>query len=291
MSKKTVLLIGPPGSGKTVVLETLPGGTILLNFDPAGWQSLERPPISEVEAQLIRAGKKHGRIPKKLKFAKTVREWLTTTDELAPDEILAIDYAPRIMEIKLGKQTTFSTETFLESSQDINQLMKMKANDRGICHVAVDSLSGWQWAILEAIVVFRGSTQGGYIGTDQNVYGLAIEKVREVIDTCCHLPFDFILTAHIQSDKDDVIGKIKEEISIYGKKLPELLASMISDIYLCGLSTVAGVPTAVWSSHSEQFLKVMRTRSFDNLPNSYEANFSKRYGEGGLIHPIKKEVI
>jgi hypothetical protein len=42
IAKKNVLLIGDIGTGKTVSIETLPGGTILFNFDPGGWRSLQR---------------------------------------------------------------------------------------------------------------------------------------------------------------------------------------------------------------------------------------------------------
>jgi hypothetical protein len=121
------------------------------------------------------------------------------------------------------------------------------------------------------------------MGTDQDIYGKAIEKMKEIIDTGCHLPFDFILTAHIQSDKDDVTGKIKEEISIYGKKLPELIASMIDDIYYCQEDMSSGQAKYIWSAHSQAFLKAMRTRSFDNLPLTFEANFTKLYGDR-LVH-------
>jgi hypothetical protein len=281
---KSGLLIGPPGSGKTVALETLPCGTVDLSFDPGGWKSLERTPISMEERELINTGKKSGRQPKKLLFAKTLRQWLSIKEnKLARDEILVIDYDPKVKSIQIGKSPFYDSSIFMESAADINELEKPIAQNRGICHVCMDSLTWLQWATLEAIVTFRGPTQSGYMGTDQDVYGKAIEKMKEIIDTGCHLPFDFILTAHIQSDKDDVTGKIKEEISIYGKKLPELIASMIDDIYYCQEDMSSGKPKYLWSAHSQGFLKAMRTRSFDNLPLTFEANFTKLYGDR-LVH-------
>jgi len=276
---RSILLIGPPGSGKTVAIETLPGGTVDFNFDPGGWRSLERPIPSPEERALIISGKKKGRLPKKILHSPTLREWLAIKENrLQPDEILVLDYEARLNSIQIGKSIQFDNRIFMESAMDINELDKPIAQGRGICHVALDSLTWLQWSTLEAIVLFRGPTQSGYMGTDQDVYGKAIEKMKEVIDTCCHLPFDFILTAHIQSDKDDVTGKIKEEISIYGKKLPELIASMIDDIYYCQEDMSSGQARYLWSAHSQGFLKAMRTRSFDNLPLTFEANFSKLYG-------------
>jgi len=281
---KSALLIGPPGSGKTVAIETLPGGTVDLNYDPHGWLSLDRPLISPEEKALIISGKKKERIPKKLLHAPTLRQWLEVKENrLNPDEILVIDYDPKVKQIQIGKSPFYDSSVFMESARDINELDKPIALNRGICHLCLDSLTWLQWTVLEAIVVFRGPTQSGYMGTDQDIYGKAIEKMKEIIDTGCHLPFDFILTAHIQSDKDDVTGKIKEEISIYGKKLPELIASMIDDIYYCQEDMSTGSPRYLWSAHSQGFLKAMRTRNFDNLPLTFEANFTKLYGDR-LVH-------
>ncbi len=276
---RSILLIGPPGSGKTVALETLPGGTVDFNFDPGGWKSLDRPQLSQQERELILSGKKKGRIPKKLKFAKTLRAWLSVKEnKLEKDEILIIDYEPKIHQVKLGLTPAYSTEIFMESGADLNSLETPLAEGRGICHVCADSLTWWQWVILESMVVFRGSTKSGYMGTDQDVYGKAIEKMKEVIDVCCHLPFDFIYTAHIQTDKDDIIGRIKEEIAIYGKKLPELVASMTDDIFVASADTSVDPSIYNWGAHPVDFLKAVRTRGFDNLPRKFEANFSKLYG-------------
>ena len=282
---KSILLIGPPGSGKTVSLETLPGGTVDINFDPGGWKSLDRPLVTDpVTIELLRSGKKLGRIPKKLRFAAeeskddpTLKGWLSHKEHhLERDEILIVDYQPTTNKIQLSKAPLYATDTFIKSSTDINILSEPIAKGRGICHVAGDSLTWWQWAVLEAIVIFRGSTASGYLGPDQDVYGKAIEKMKEIIDTCCHIPFDFILTAHIQSDKDDKIGRIKEEIAIYGKKLPEIIASAIDDIYFCADQ---GGGKYTWSAHSQDFLKAMRTRNFDYLPITFDANFTKLYGD------------
>ena len=287
---KTIILIGPPGSGKTTAIETLEGGTVLFNFDPGGWRSLDRSPLPEEERSLILQGKKKARIPKRLKFAKTFRQWVETKDILQPDEILIIDYETKRNVINLGLMPLYSTDIFLESSQDINKMESQSLlKERGICHVVGDSLTGWQQAIHDAIITFRGPTKGGYIGPDQDTYGKAIEKMAEVIDTCYHLSVDFILTAHSRMDKDAISGKIVEELSIYGKSLPERIASMTDDIYYCSVDVSKNPPSYLWSAHPQDFLKALRARSFDYLPHTFEANFTKLYGER-LVRPTPSTV-
>jgi hypothetical protein len=277
---RSILLVGPPGSGKSVSFETLEGGTVDFNFDPNGWLSLDRTPVTPEFRKQVMESQSKLRVPKKLIFAPTLRQWLgDPNNHLSNDEILVLDYESKKNEINLGLQTDWQSDIFLESSADINALAQGKANGRGISHGCFDSLTGWSWAILEASVKFRGPTKSGYTGTDQDVYGKAIEKVREVVDTCCHLPIDFVFTAHLHADKDDLIGRIKEELSVYGKKLPELIASMIDDIYLCSVDMSGKDPRYVWSAHPTDFFKALRTRSFDNLPRVFEANFQKLYKE------------
>jgi hypothetical protein len=278
--KRSILLVGSPGSGKTVSAETLEGATVYFSFDPNGWLSLERTPCTPETRRMVMEGKLKQRTPKKLKFAPTLRGWLADpNNHLERDEILILDYEAKTNKIQTGLTTDWQSDIFIESSTDINLIAEGKAAGRGISHGWFDSLTGWQWAVLEAIVRFRGPTKSGYTGTDQDTYGKAIEKIREIVDTCCHLPIDFIFTAHIQTDKDDLIGRIKEELSIYGKKLPELIASMIDDIYLSSVDMSGVNPQYKWSAHPTDFFKALRTRSFDNLPRVFDANFQKLYGE------------
>jgi hypothetical protein len=274
MPKKNVLLISSPGGGKTVALETLPCGTILFNFDPGGWKSLDRSPIE--------AGKV-GRKPKRLLFTKTLIEWVANKENtLQPDNILVVDYSPGKLTINDSLLCTYDATVFHSFAKDINILETPPAKERGICHIALDSLTGLQWAVLEAIVNLAGHTG---TGTSQYSYGKAIEKMREIVDTCCMLPYDFVLTAHIRSDKDDVTGKVMEEISIYGKALPELIVSMIDDVYVC-TSDLASPKKYWWETSPGPFLKIVRQRSFDGLPIRVEPNFALRYPGGLYTTPV-----
>lgn len=268
MSKKNIILIGEPGGGKTTIIETLPGGTVDFNLDPGGWRSLEREGEELVRAQKI------GRKPKKLIHIKTLREWLADSKAiLQPNEILIIDYSEYAPPMSVGMLTNFDSKVYFDLGQDINALEKVP-KERGICHFVLDSLTGLQWYVLHGMVSLAG--HGGK-GTSQYTYGLAIEKIREIVDTCCHIPYDFILTTHVESEKDEIVGKIQETILLYGKKLPGIVLSMIDDIYYCSVSAMSGKKEYFLETSPQMFLRIIRQRSFDDLPIKLKPNFSELY--------------
>jgi len=268
MSKKNIVLISEPGAGKTTSLETLPGGTVDFNTDPGGWKSLER------EGAALQEALKVGRKPKKLIHAPNLREWLKDpNNKLQPDNILIIDYSIYAIPMNVAMLTNYDSKVYFDLGQDINALEKV-GKERGICHFAIDSLTGLQWYVLHGMVNLAGHTAKG---TSMYSYGLAIEKMREIIDTCCHLPFDFILTTHVESEKDEIIGKIQETILLYGRKLPGIILSMIDDIYYCSMSTISGKKEYFFETQPQMFLRIIRQRSFDNLPIKLKPNFAELY--------------
>jgi len=280
MSKKNIVLIGDVGGGKTVSLETLPGGTIDFNLDPGGWKSLERPPR-------LTPAKPGERTPKALVHTPTLREWFARNEELKPNNILVIDYSALASLMNVGMLTHFQSKTYFDLGQDLNDLeSKAQAyRERGVCHFAIDSLTNLQWYVLRGMVDLAGHSAKG---TSQYTYGLAIEKIREIVDVCCHTPFDFILTAHIESMKDEIVGKIQETILLYGKKLPGIVLSMIDDIYFVSVSVMSGKKEYWFETQPQMFLRIIRQRSFDDLPIKLKPNFSDIY-KGQLCQPIEKK--
>lgn len=268
MAKKNIVLIGEPGGGKTVSLETLPGACIDFNTDPGGWTSLDRPPNL--------TPKPGERRPKKLIHSPTLRAWFAKNEKLTPDNILVIDYSAYASPMSVGMLTSYDSKLYYDFGQDLNDLESKAAayKERGVCHFAVDSLTGLQWYVLRGMVSLAGHAGKG---TSQYTYGLAIEKIREITDVCCHIPFDFILTTHVESEKDEVVGKIQETILLYGKKLPGILLSMIDDIYYASVSTMTGKKEYSFETSPQMFLKIIRQRSFDDLPIKIKPNFSEIY--------------
>lgn len=271
MSKKNIVLISEPGAGKTTSFETLPGGTVNFNFDPQGWLSLQR------EGEALKVAQSVGRKPKKLLFAKTLREWAAVKEnKLQSDNILIIDYSAYSTPMNVGMLTNYDPKVYFEFGQDVNDIEKnwQAYSERGLCHITADSLTGLQWYVLHGMVNLAAHSSKG---TSQYTYGLAIEKMREIVDVCCHLPFDFVLTTHIESEKDDIVGKIQETILLYGKKLPGVILSMIDDIYYCSVSTMTGKREYFFETQPQMFLRIIRQRSFDNLPIKLKPDFSELY--------------
>lgn len=252
---KNIVLVGEPGSGKTVLAETLPGGTIDFNFDQGGWKSLER-------GEGVKSQKRKF---KKVIHAPSLREWFKTGSTLMRDMILVVDYSAISSRFNPGMLTNFDPKIYFEFGQDLNHLEREveEYKKRGVCHFMVDSLTGLQWYVLHGLVNLAGH---GSKGTSQYTYGLAIEKMREVINICCQIPLDFILTSHVESEKDELVGKVNETILLYGKKLPGIILSMIDDIYYTSQIVVAGAREFWLETAPQMFLRIIRQRSFDDLP-------------------------
>jgi len=274
---KNIVLIGEPGSGKTVLVETLPGGTIDFNFDQGGWKSLDRQAPSSK------------RKPKRILHSQTLRSWFEKKERLMKDQILIIDYsmyAPTMM--NTGMLTNFDPKVYFDFGMDINHLEKNveEYKQRGVCHFVADSLTGLQWYVLHGVVNLAGHAAKG---TSQYTYGLAIEKMREIIDVCCQIPLDFILTSHVESEKDELVGKVNETILLYGKKLPGIILSMIDDIYYTSQMMGAGGKEFWLETAPQMFLRIIRQRSFDDLPIKLKPNFSELYKEK-LVQPAEVPV-
>ncbi len=244
------LLIGKSKTGHTRCLETLPRGLLIFNFDREGYLSIRK---------------------KKVIIRLSFREWLKEGVVLKEDECLVIDYAITIDPILQDKYIKYDTSQIQNFINDANMLWSAEGKGRGICHISIDSLTGLQFPILEYIVAFQARST-----TSQNDYGLAINKVREVIGSLVSLPQDFILTTHIQSDKDEHTGEIKESPLIYGKALPDVLVSMFSTVFQTVTTmTTPGKLEYAWDTQPSAYLKTVGTRLVDDLPKLITPNFER----------------
>ncbi|MEM2125011.1 MAG: AAA family ATPase [Candidatus Methanosuratincola sp.] len=251
-----VMLIGETKTGKTAALETLPRGVVDFSFDIGGWHSL-------------------GRRGKKVKVVRRLGEWLDSGERLEESEILVVDYtvADPVAE---AQYTAFSTELIGMFIKDFNLLWKRQQEciEKGVCHIAIDSLTSFQRPILEYIIAINARV----LATQQD-WGQAINKVDEIVQSAVALPFDFIMTSHIQAEKDEITGKVRELPLIYGKQLPNMILAKFDDIFL---TIKERTPTGIvyrWGTAPEGLLQCIGTRNFDNLPLRIEPNFTKLYGD------------
>src|SRR5208282_362396 len=269
------LLIGESFTGKTRSLETLPGGTVLFSFDKGGYQSLD----SSFTPPIMAGGKVPRKRLKKLKFPSisepSFMGWLKSNDKLEKDEILVIEYIEASL-ISLNQYTASSTKLFISFANDFNQLITQEAlcKSKGIWHIALDSLSSFKDNIIKAILGFSN-----HVILSQPDWGLGIAKIKEVIDTARGTQFDFIMTCHIQAEKDEVTGRLKEIPLVFGKGLPKEILQRFDDVLVTRSEKGPSGMEYYWSPIPIDLLIGIGTRCFDDLPAKIPQNFMALYGE------------
>ncbi len=246
------LLIGKSKTGHTKCQETFPRGLVMFSFDREGYLSIRK---------------------KKLIIRKSFREWLKEDTKLNPDEALIIDYTVADP-ILLDKYIKYDMTPITNLILDANTFWLPEIKGKGICHVSIDSLTGLQDPVLEYIVACQSRQT-----TSINDYGLAIKKVAEIIKSFVSLPQDFILTTHIQSDKDESTQEIREQPLIYGKNLPDLLVSLFTTVFQTTTQLTPQGIKFVWDTQPTAYLKTVGTRLFDNLPKYIEPDFQKWFAD------------
>jgi hypothetical protein len=253
-----VMLIGETKTGHTVAIETLPFGTVDFSFDIGGYHSL-------------------GRRGKKVIVSKSLKEWLDNPEKptLKESEILVINYAVADI-VELAQYTKFDATLLTNFINDHNLLWHRQKEciERGIRHVAIDSLTSLQKPVMEYVMAINCR-----VLTTMQDWGQAINKVDEIVQSSVALPFDFIMTCHIQAEKDEMSGRIREIPLIYGKQLPNMLLAKFDDIFLTIKERTPAGLQFWWGSTPEGLLQCIGTRNFDNLPVRVEPNFKKLYGE------------
>lgn len=258
------LLIGKSKAGKTRALETLPGATLIFSFDVGGWHSLYKR-------------------KKNVIVTSSFRDWLVTVKEpLTSNDILVVEYLTKD-KIKVGGHPNFEATLLTNFILDHNSLWDEGTIEKsGLCHTSIDSLTGWQQPTLEFIVALNNRSE-----TSQRDYGMAINKINEMVQSCVNLPLDFILTGHTVIEKDDTTGMIKEELMVYGKQLPTIICAKFDEILL---SVRQRTPTGLeylWATVPEGWMETAGCRNFDGLPPKIEQNFVKLYGDK-LYHVNKQ---
>lgn len=88
----------------------------------------------------------------------------------------------------------------------------------------IDSLTTWSEALMNATV--QANTKNN-LGEPPQLrdYQIQMLTIRDTIKVCCGLPCDFILTGHVDMDKDEISGRMVTHPMVTGKlkqKLPLL---------------------------------------------------------------------
>jgi len=291
------LIVGESKSGKTKSFETLPRGVLIFSFDIGGWHALARTTDKrevgkeEESVWLTETGRP-------LTVIKSFKNWMEQNGRaLLPKEMLVVDYTVSDP-IALGQYTQFDAALMTSFIYDHNQLWgkQKECIERGICHVCIDSLTSMQRPVLEYIKAMNVR-----LITVVQDWGQAIDKVDEIVQSSVALPFDFIMSAHTQVEKDELSGRVRENLLIFGKSLPNVLLAKFDDIFLSIVQRSTTGMSYVWGTNRSGPLQVyipkgmdkdspqgqmwqydgipIGTRNFTNLPPRIEQNFEKLYGE------------
>lgn len=123
--------------------------------------------------------------------------------------------------------------------------------------LVVDGLAGLGRAAMALVV-------GGKPVKSQSDWGIAQDQVEKLLRMLCdNCPCHFFLLAHVEREKDEVLGGIKLMVSTLGAKLAPKIPAMFSDVVL----TVRQGDKFMWDTANTQ--ADLKTR---NLPIKSDLN-------------------
>ena len=112
--------------------------------------------------------------------------------------------------------------------REFDRLRKIDGFFEGIGTYAIDSVTTWSEALMNAILKENGRSAGTPQMQD---YLVQINTLRDAIKLITSLPCDVILTGHVDSEKDEVTGRVTTGVMITGK-LKEKLPLLMDEVYM-----------------------------------------------------------
>ena len=224
MRAPSVMLIGAPGVGKTYSLSTLVEAGLKCAFiftDPGGEESL----IDALETRKLPLDNVHWRY-----VAPTAMPW-STLEQMA-QKITALGYDD-LTKIKSG----VDKRNFTQFATLLNTLANFKCERCGEEFgpvdefgpdwvVAIDSLSGINTMAMDMMIGAKPAAHQGEWGVAMNAEEKLIYKLTSDLD--CF----FVLTAHVERETDETIGRQQLMASALGRRLAPKLPRTFSDVVL-----------------------------------------------------------
>lgn len=243
-------ILGPPKSGKTRSLDTLPSPRVIFSFDPHGYSALRQ------EFTLLMPGQYRGG---NLTWEKPTR---------------VIDYAAAQRQISEGVDRSART-------YDSGLIYRAFVNDLNaailtaeVASLAIDGLTGMSNVILEAVMSLNKRSK---VNTQAD-YGDAIEKIAEIVGVCAANEKNFVLLTHIQLEKDELSGRIKELPLVYGRALPGRLLALFDSVFQAAFSG----ETFYWLTKPTPLMQTIGSRLHDNLPEKIAQDFAQLFNGNPL---------
>jgi hypothetical protein len=112
--------------------------------------------------------------------------------------------------------------------KEFDKLRHMEGFFESIGTYALDSVTTWSEALMNAILKANG--RAGGIPQMQD-YLVQINTLRDAIKLITSIPCDVILTGHVDSEKDEVTGRVTTGVMITGK-LKEKLPLLMDEVYM-----------------------------------------------------------
>ena len=257
----TMLNVGESHMGKTRALSTLKGNTIVFNFEPPDNVSSLTVPYVEM---------------------KSLMDWWKL--EKAIGGILVVQYGMIA--------TNFGMDARIRPTKDrgqafIKDVQSLEVHLAEVDNIVLETLEPFSYAWLEFI-----AASGGARNADAEIqlqdYNILVRKVTGALGKLMSFGKNFILTAHLDADKDETTGRVKVLPMSVGRKLGPLMPKLFSEIFSSEIRSKAGGGIEyVWNTKPEPggFLTFLGSRKDKNgkLPKYIEPNY-------GYLETLLKEV-
>lgn len=237
------LIVGPPLSGKTRSLDSLPGRLIHFNFELEGYQALRKPFI----------------------VVPTLRDFWTTKKQI--EKTVVVDCADNLPGlIGEGKEARVEATKITNLIKDCNTLPDHLGDFDAI---SIDSLAPFGIAVLDFVIALNGRS----VPQIQD-YRDALYKTKEILFKLQSLKKIFVLLAHFQTEKDEITGRARQVPQVWGSNLPQDIVKWLSTTFQAVVaSTGKGDVEYKWNTKPEGLVESLGSRKWDNLPKFIPQNF------------------
>jgi hypothetical protein len=235
-----IMVLGDSKTGKTQSVSTLTGHTVLANFDPAGFHSLVVPYVLIGPNELCQ-----------------LEDWPGDT------QVVVIDYTTLVGQISLtldrGNRKS-NYDIYVSFINDMNAAMVSDFVD----NIVVDGLTGLSDAVLGAVMQINKRSRPQF-----EDWGQAIDKVVEIIMALAASTKNFVLCAHLQTERDELTGRLKELPLVYGKQLPNKILAIFDTVFVTRVTS--GIYH--WVTNPQPLLQTIGSRTFKQLPPTITQDF------------------
>lgn len=258
--------MGESHTGKTRSLSTLPGKSVLFNFDSPDNVSALRVPYKEV--------------------ARLEDYW---PDPFDFGKVLVVNYTAMPREVSLLANPPLRkdlVEILLKDINSVYQHLDVLATDEGNGTLIIETLGPFGDAVLDYIVASAGRAD-----TQIQDYRPAMRKIAAVFGSMMGTGMNVIVTGHLQSEKDEITGRGRITPLIWGKILPEAIPKMFGEVFQSVVvSDGKGGVQYKWLTKPEPngFIGFLGTRKFDNLPKYIDQDYGYLDRESKMLETKKK---